>query len=73
MAEMTPARIQGADVFDHYHSEFKKQGWRIDDDEGLWAERNDVYVHIYNAEGRVNFVLGRCGEWGTRCLEERGR
>lgn len=73
MAETTPARIPQTDVFAHYRSEFREQGWRIDSSEGLWAERNDVYVNMYNAEGHILFILGRCGEWGTRCLAERGR
>jgi hypothetical protein len=73
MAETTPARTEGIDVAGHYRSEFRKQGWRVDEDEGLWAERDGVYVNVYNAEGRVYFIVGLCREWGTRCLSERGR
>jgi hypothetical protein len=52
---------------------FTRQGWRVDDDEGLWADRDGVDVNVYNAEGRVYFVLGLCREVGTQCLSERGR
>jgi hypothetical protein len=72
MVEMTSEQKRGAEVFDHYRREFEKQGWRIDEEEGLWAERNDVYVNMYGAEGHIYFIVGRCGEWGTRCLAERG-
>jgi hypothetical protein len=50
----------GAEVYAHYRSEFKKHGWRIvsDGGGGLRAERNDVYIHMHNADGRVYFTLG---------------
>jgi hypothetical protein len=75
MVEMTSERGQGAEVFDHYHRQFKEQGWRIDYEEGLWAERNDVYIDMYGAEeeGRVYFIVGRCGDGWSTCLAERGR
>jgi hypothetical protein len=75
MVEMTSEHKQGAELFEHYHREFKKQGWRIDYEEGLWAERDDVYVQMYGAEeeGRAYFIVGRCGDGWSQCLAERGR
>ena len=61
-----------AGVFDHYRKEFPKHGWSlVPPGEGeLRAERDGMYVVMYTAESRVYFTLGRCGEWGTRCLKE---
>lgn len=64
------------DVFDHYRNELPKHGWSLvpDDDGGeLKAERDGMYVVMYDSENRVYFVLGLCGEWGTRvCVGSTG-
>ena len=59
MAE-TPARTAPAQVFDHYRAEFSERDWRIvtDNPGELRADKDDVYIYVYNAEGRVYFILG---------------
>ena len=65
--------IVWADVFAHYRNEFPNHGWSLvpHPSEGdLRAERDGMYVVMDTSESRVYFTLGRCGEWGTRCLTE---
>jgi hypothetical protein len=60
MAE-TPARTAPTTVFDHYRAAFSERDWRIitDNRGALRAEKDDVYIYVYNAEGRVYFILGQ--------------
>ena len=60
MAE-TPARTAPTTVFDHYRAAFSGRDWRIITDSpggALRAEKDDVYIYVYNAEGRVYFIMG---------------
>lgn len=60
MAE-TRRRTAPAPVLDHYRAEFsEREWWRIVTDEpgAVRAEKDNVYIYVYNAEGRVYFILG---------------
>lgn len=56
--------VDNSEVFAHYRKEFQRHGWRITREYTgfLWAERDGMYINLYDPEGRIYFILEETDE-----------